>query len=64
MDNQTHWENYLPLVEFTYNNSFHSSIGMPPYKSLYGRPCRTPLSWERLEDRVTVGPELIQEMEE
>jgi hypothetical protein len=56
MDNQTHWEKYLPLVEFTYNNSFHNSIGMSPYEALYGRPCRTPLSWERLEDRVTVGP--------
>jgi transposase InsO family protein len=64
MDNQTHWERYLYLVEFAYNNSFYSSIRMPPYEALYGRPCRTPLSWERLEDRVTVGPELIQEMEE
>jgi hypothetical protein len=64
MDNQTHWEKYLPLVEFTYNNNFHSSIGMPPYEALYGRPCIPPLSWERLEYRVTVGPELIQEMEE
>jgi hypothetical protein len=60
MDNQTHWEKYIPLVEFTYNNS----IRIPPYKDLYGRPCRTPLSWERLEDRVTVGLELIQEMDE
>jgi transposase InsO family protein len=50
MDNQTQWEKYLPLVEFAYNNSFHSSIGMPPYEALYGRPCRTPLSWDRLED--------------
>jgi len=64
MDNQTQWEKYLPLVEFAYNNNYHSSIGMPPYKDLYGRPCRTPLSWDRLEDQVTVGPELIQEMEE
>jgi hypothetical protein len=64
MDNQTHWEKYLPLVEFAYNNNFHSSISMPPYEALYGRPCRTSLSWERLEDQVTVGPELIQEMEE
>jgi transposase InsO family protein len=63
MDNQTHWEKYLPLVEFSYNNSFHSSIGIPPYEALYGRPCRTMLSWERLEDRVTVPSELIQEME-
>jgi hypothetical protein len=37
---------------------------MPPYEALYGRPCRTSLSWERLEDRVIVGPERIQEMEE
>jgi transposase InsO family protein len=50
MDNQTQWEKYLPLVEFAYNNSYHSSIGMPPYEALYGRPCRTPLSWDRLED--------------
>jgi hypothetical protein len=56
MHNQTHWEKYLPLVELVYNNSFHSSIGMPAYESLYGRPCRTPLSWERLEDQQTVGP--------
>jgi hypothetical protein len=50
MDNQTHWEKYLPLAEFAYNNNFHSSIGMPHYEALYGRPCRTTLSWERLED--------------
>lgn len=64
MDNQTQWERYLPLVEFAYNNSYHSSIGMPPYQALYGRPCRMPLSWEKLEDRVIFGPELVQEMEE
>ena len=64
MDNQTQWEKYLPLVEFAYNNSYHSSIGMPPYETLYGRQCKTPLSWDRLEGRVTVGPELIQEIEE
>jgi transposase InsO family protein len=64
MDNQTQWEKYLPLVEFAYNNSYHSSIRMPPYEYLHGRPCRTPLSWDRLEDRVIVGPKLIQEMEE
>jgi len=64
MDNQTQWERHLPLVEFSYNNSYHSSIGMPPYQALYGRPCRTSLSLEKLEDRVIVGPELVQEMEE
>eukprot|EP00253_Pinus_taeda_P029424 PITA_29424 len=63
MDQQSHWEKYLPLVEFAYNNSYHSSIGMPPFEALYGRPCRTPLSWDRLEDRVIIGPKLIHEME-
>jgi hypothetical protein len=37
---------------------------MAPFEFPYGRPCQTPLSWDRLEDRVQVGPEAIQEMEE
>jgi transposase InsO family protein len=63
MDQQKNWEEFLPLVEFTYNNSYQSTIKMAPFEFLYGRPCRTPLSWYRLEDRVLVGPEAIQEME-
>ena len=46
MDNQTLWEKYLPLVEFAYNNSFHSSIGIPPNEYLYGSLCRRLLSWK------------------
>ena len=34
------WDSFLPLIEFTYNNSYHSSIGMAPYETLYGRKCR------------------------
>jgi len=64
MDQHTHWEKYLTLAEFAYNNSYHSSIGMPPFEALYDRPCKTPLSWDRLEDRVIVGLKLIQEIEE
>jgi len=64
MDHQSQWEKYLPLVEFAYNNSYHSSIQAAPFEILYGRPCRTPLSWDRLEDRVMLGPEMLQEMEE
>ena len=37
------WEKYLPLVEFAYNNSFQSTVGMAPYKALYGRKCRSPV---------------------
>ncbi|XP_033139530.1 uncharacterized protein LOC117131546 [Brassica rapa] len=39
------WEKHLPLVEFSYNNSHHSSIRMSPYEALYGRPCKTPMCW-------------------
>ena len=37
------WEKHLPLIEFSYNSSFHSSIGMAPFEALYGMPCKTPL---------------------
>ena len=43
LDDMGNWNDVLPLVEFTYNNSYHSSIGMAPYEALYGRRCRTPL---------------------
>nr|KYP46054.1 Retrovirus-related Pol polyprotein from transposon 297 family [Cajanus cajan] len=45
LDHLGNWEEDLPLVEFTYNNSFHASIGMEPFEALYGRRCRTPLCW-------------------
>ena len=61
MDQQKSWEEFLPLVEFAYNNSYQSAIKMVPFEFLYERPC---FSWDRLEDRVLVGPEAIQEMEE
>jgi hypothetical protein len=48
MDQQKRWEEFLPLVEFAYNNSYQSTIKMAPFEFLYGRPCRTPLSWDRL----------------
>ena len=50
------WDEVLPLIEFTYNNSFHASIGMAPYKALYGRNCRTPLCWYQDGEAVLVGP--------
>jgi hypothetical protein len=64
MDQQKRWEEFLPLVEFSYNNSYQSTIKMVPFEFLYGRLCQMPLSWDRLEDRVLVGPEAIQEMED
>ncbi|TYH13445.1 hypothetical protein ES288_A06G140200v1 [Gossypium darwinii] len=40
---QGSWERYLPLVQFAYNNSFQTSLEMPPYEALYGRKYQTPL---------------------
>ena len=42
------WEDLLPLVEFTYNNSHQATIGMAPYEALYGRKCHTPICWEEV----------------
>jgi hypothetical protein len=55
------WNNHLPLIEFSYNNSCHSSIGMAPYEALYGRKCRTPLCWAEVGDKSIIGPKIIQE---
>ena len=64
MDQQKRWEEFLPLVEFSYNNSYQSSIKMAPFEFLYRRSCRKSLNWDRLEDRVLIGPKVVQEMEE
>ena len=57
-------EDYLHLVEFSYNNGHQSSLGMIPYEELYGRRCRTPVTWDNPVNRVVLGPELLKEMEQ
>ncbi|KAL0536902.1 hypothetical protein IC582_025865 [Cucumis melo] len=54
------WDTHLPLMEFAYNNSYQSSIGMALYEALYRRPCRTPVCWNEVGERKLVGPELVQ----
>ncbi|GJU11278.1 putative reverse transcriptase domain-containing protein [Tanacetum coccineum] len=39
------WDRHLPLVEFSYNNSYHASIKAAPFEALYGRKCRSPVCW-------------------
>jgi hypothetical protein len=41
------WESWLPLAEFTYNNSYQESIKVAPFEALYGKKCRTPLNWTK-----------------
>ena len=58
------WDRHIPLVEFVYNNSFQSSIGMAPYEALYERKCITPLCWTELSEKKIISHDFIQETEE
>ena len=64
IDLEGSWDRHIALVEFEYNNSFQSSIGMAPYEVLYGRKYRTPLCWTEFSERKVIGPDLIRETEE
>ncbi|GJY83346.1 putative reverse transcriptase domain-containing protein [Tanacetum coccineum] len=55
------WVNHLPLVEFSYNNSYHASIKAAPFEALYGRKCHSPVCWTEVGEAQILGPELIQE---
>ena len=52
-------DRHLPLVEFSYNNSFHSSIYMAYIEALYGRICRSPIGWFEVGEYSILGPKLI-----
>ena len=60
LDLKGNWDDYLPLVEFAYNNSFQASIRMAPFEGLYGRRCRSPVCWDDVGKRKLLGPELVQ----
>nr|GFA58687.1 putative reverse transcriptase domain-containing protein [Tanacetum cinerariifolium] len=55
------WDRHLPLVEFSYNNSYHTSIKAAPFEALYGRKCRSPVCWAEVGDAQLTGPEIIHE---
>jgi hypothetical protein len=44
------WDKSLPYAELSNNNSYQASLKMSPFETLYGRKCRTPLYWFRLEE--------------
>ena len=54
----------LPLVEFSYNNSYQSSIGMAPYEALYGRKCKSPVHWYDTREKQLLKTDFIQETTE
>ncbi|GJS93445.1 hypothetical protein Tco_0800413 [Tanacetum coccineum] len=55
------WDRHLPLVEFSYNNSYHASIKAMPFEALYGRKCRSSVCWSEVGDSQLTGLELIRE---
>ena len=58
------WDTYLPLVEFSYNNSYHASIKCAPFEELYGRKCRSPVCWSEVGENQIIGPDYIVELTE
>ncbi|GKC63872.1 putative reverse transcriptase domain-containing protein [Tanacetum coccineum] len=58
------WVNHFPLVEFSYNNSYHASIKAAPFEALYGRKCRSPVCWAEVGEVQLTGPEIVQETTE
>ena len=45
IDFRSTWDDHLPLIEFSYNNTYHSNIWMETFEALYGRRCRFPVGW-------------------
>ncbi|GKA76421.1 putative reverse transcriptase domain-containing protein [Tanacetum coccineum] len=64
MDFGGSWDTHLPLIEFSYNNSYHTSIKCAPFEALYGRKCRSPVIWTEVGESQLIGPEIVQETTE
>ncbi|GKA60755.1 putative reverse transcriptase domain-containing protein [Tanacetum coccineum] len=64
MDFGGSWDTHLPLIEFSYNNSYHTSIKCAPFEALYGRKCRSPMIWTEVGESQLIGPEIMQETTE
>ncbi|KAH0644499.1 hypothetical protein KY284_032383 [Solanum tuberosum] len=59
-----HWDRFLPLCEFSYNNSYHSSIDMVSFEALYGRGCRSPIGWFEAGDVKPLGVNLLKDAQD
>ena len=64
IDFEGSWDKYLPLIEFSYNNSYQATIGMAPYEALYGRKCRTPVHWYETGEKELAKTDFILEIAE
>ncbi|GJU49435.1 putative reverse transcriptase domain-containing protein [Tanacetum coccineum] len=59
IDFRNGWVRHLPLVEFSYNNSYHASIKATPFEALYGRKCRSPVCWAEVWQVQLTSPEMV-----
>ncbi|GJV15620.1 ty3-gypsy retrotransposon protein [Tanacetum coccineum] len=64
LDFRGSWDVHLPLVECSYNNSYHSSVRCAPFEALYGRKCLLPIMWAEVGEGQLIGHELVQETTE
>ena len=64
LDHKGSWEEYLPLVEVAYNNSYQASIQISPNEELYGRPCRSPICWTEVGESSITSLDLIKDTSE
>nr|GEZ65088.1 putative reverse transcriptase domain, ribonuclease H-like domain, aspartic peptidase domain protein [Tanacetum cinerariifolium] len=54
------WVNHLPLVKFSYNNSYYATIKAASFEALYGQKCRSPVCWTEIgEAQILVGDKLM-----
>ncbi|GKB41695.1 putative reverse transcriptase domain-containing protein [Tanacetum coccineum] len=58
------WDRHLPLIKFSYNNSYHTSIKAAPFEALYGCKCQSSVCWDEVEDVQLTGPKIIPETTE
>ncbi|GJZ37001.1 putative reverse transcriptase domain-containing protein [Tanacetum coccineum] len=61
LDFEGSWDVHLPLVKFSYNNTYHSSVRCAPFEALYGRKCHSPIMWAEVGEGQLIGHELVQE---
>ncbi|GJV93703.1 putative reverse transcriptase domain-containing protein [Tanacetum coccineum] len=64
LDFRGSWDVHLPLVEFSYNNSYHYSMRCAPFEALYGRKCHSPIMWAEVGEGQLIGHVLVQETTE
>jgi hypothetical protein len=64
LQNCNSWDENFSYAEFSYNNSYQSSLQMTPFEALYGRKCRTPLHWSEIGEGQVFGPKILKEAKE